>query len=329
MIAPYRHVGASRDHRAGFAAVSGSVPAYARRVGFNEVANRVFALYDSGEYGEALTVVQNARSEYPEQDNDLTFWEACLLARIDRSEEALSVLAGGLDRGQWWPSGRLADADLHPVRHLSGWGRVAERCAEFTEERMAHRPSPVLRSTATPAGTIVAIQGAEADQQAVASTWAAATPDSWTVIVPAGAEPLASGGWAWPHSIEAGARSVKIDIEHLSLDRPLVLTGFSIGSAIACHLITSEALPVDGLIAVAPSSRSNFDELRTCAGMGMPSLIICGDQDTRRAKYSELQADIGGEPNVTIDMVEGLEHAHPLDLDRRVLGFLETLDPNP
>jgi len=304
------------------------VPAYARRVRFNDIGNRVFALYGSGEYGEALIVVQNARSDYPEQDNDLTFWEACLLARIDRSEEALTVLAGGLDRGQWWPPGKLADADLDPVRRLSGWGQVAKRCAEFTEERMAHRPPPVVRTTATPTGTIVAIQGAEADQQAVASTWAAATPDSWTMIIPAGAEPLASGGWSWPHSIEAGARSVKTDIEHLSLDRPLVLTGFSIGSAIACHLITSEALPVDGLIAVAPSSFSDFDEIRTVAGKGMPSLIICGDQDKRHAKYSELQADIGGEPNVTIDMVEGLGHANPPDLDRRVLGFLKSLDPN-
>ena len=185
------------------------MPAYARRVGFNDIGNRVFALYGSGEYGEALTVVQNARSEYPEQDNDLTFWEACLLARIDRSEEALTFLAGGLDRGQWFPPGKLADADLDPVRHLSGWGQLAKQCAEFTEERMAHRPPPVVRTTATPAGTIVAIQGAEADQQAVASTWAATTPDSWTMIIPAGAEPLASGGWAWPHSIEASARSVK------------------------------------------------------------------------------------------------------------------------
>jgi predicted esterase len=193
---------------------------------------------------------------------------------------------------------------------------------------MAHRPPPVVRRAAAPAGTILAIQGAQAHQQAVASTWAAATPDNWTIITPAGAEPLASGEWTWPHSIEASARSVTRDIEHLAFDRPLVLTGFSIGSAIACHLITSEALSVGGLIAVAPGSFSDFNEIRTVASKGMPSLIICGDQDTRQAKYNELQADIGSKPNVTIDMVEGLEHLNPPDLDRRVLGFLKTLDPN-
>jgi predicted esterase len=300
-------------------------PTYARRVDFEDVANRVFALYGSGEYGEALTVIYNARSVYPEQDNDLTFWEACLLARIDRPEEALTVLARGLDRGQWWPPGQLADTDLDPARQLSGWDKVAKRCAEVTDERMAHRPRPVVRTTDTPAGMIVAIQGAEADQQTVASTWAAAASDSWTIITPAGAEPLASGRWAWPRSIEGSAKSVKRDIEHLTLDRPLVLTGFSIGSAVACHLITSKALPVDGLIAVAPSSFSNFDELRTVSSTGMPSLIICGDRDLRHAKYTELQADIGGHPNVTIDMVEGLGHAHPPDLDRRISDFLKAL----
>lgn len=297
-------------------------------MGFNDVANRVFALYGGGKYGEALTAVRNARSDYPERDNDLTFWEACLLARIDQPEEALTVLAEGLDRGQWWPPGMLADADLDPVRPLAGWEQVAKRCSEITEERLAHRPPPVVRRTATPAGTIVAIRGAKADQQAVAATWAAATPDSWSIITPAGAEPLASGGWDWPRSIEASAKSVETDVEHLALDRPLVLTGFSIGSAIACHLITTEVLPVDGLIAVAPGSFSNFDELRTVSSTGMPTLIICGDQDSRLAKYRELQADIGAHPTVTIDMVEGLGHANPPDLDQRVSGFLKALGRN-
>ncbi|MGH8926173.1 MAG: alpha/beta hydrolase [Acidimicrobiia bacterium] len=292
---------------------------------FEDVATRVFALYGSRDYREALTVVQNARREYPEEDNDLTFWEACLLARIDRPQDALAVLAGGVDRGQWWGPGRLADPDLDPVRPLGGWDRVARRCAEITQERMAHRPPPVIRTTANPAGTIVAIQGAHAHQQALASMWEAATPSSWTVITPAGAEPSAPGSWAWPRSLEDSAKSVKRDIKGLALDRPVVLTGFSIGSAIACHLITRQGLPVDGLIAVAPSSPSSFDELRTVANTGIPSLIICGAEDISAGQYKQLQTDIGDRPNVTIDIVEGLGHANPPDLEERVTRFLEAL----
>lgn len=298
-------------------------------MGFNDVADRVFALYGDGEYGEALTAVRDARSGYSEQDNDLTFWEACLLARLKKPEEALTVLAEGLDRGQWWAPGTLADADLDPVRPLTGWEEVAKRCSEITAEKLLNRPPPVVRRAATLDGTIVAIQGARADHEAVAATWAAATPDTWTVITPAGAEPVASGWWAWPRSVEASASSVIADLEDLEIARPLVLTGFSIGSAIACHLIISEAFPVDGLIAVAPSGSSNFDELRTVASTGLPTLVICGDQDPRHARYRELEGEIGGRPNVIIDIIEGLGHADPPDLDRRISGILKTLGPTP
>jgi predicted esterase len=289
-------------------------------MGFSDLANRMFGLYRDGEYEGALELVQDAYDKYPDEDNNLTFWEACLLARVGQAQTALEVLSKGVERGQWWPPGQLADQDLDPVRKLRGWEQVAEHCAEITANKLAARPDPIIRQ-GTGAGSLIAIQGARATQEEVSSTWKAATPSRWTVITPAGAEPTADGCWAWPRSIEEAASSVLGDIRDIPLDAPIVLTGFSIGSAIACHIINTELMPVDGLIAVAPSSWRSFDELRQAARRTR-TLIIGGDQDPRYSKYQQLEADLAHDNQTRVDLIDGLSHANPSDLARRVSEFL-------
>lgn len=217
------------------------------------------------------------------------------------------------------------------VQVFSLYGREEyEQALAHANQRLAHRPGPSVRVAEVPTGTVVAIQGAQARPEEVATIWAAATPDGWTVVTPAASEPEPSGGWAWPHSVEASAVSVKRDTEGLSLHPPLVLTGFSIGSAVACHLAISRALPVEGLILVAPSTRSGLDDVREVVGLGIPLLFIGGDEGIRADQYKRLRDDIAGVAHVTIEILAGLGHEHPPDLGRRVSDFLGALSsPNP
>ena len=107
---------------------------------------------------------------------------------------------------------------------------------------------------------------------------------------------------------------------------PLVLTGFSIGSAIACHIIEEGLLDPSGLIVVAPSSPSMFNELRRVVGR-VPTLIICGDQDSRHEAYQALQAALAGIDSVDFQLVQGLGHTNPDDLAERTRRFFDSLLP--
>lgn len=287
---------------------------------FQDVANRVFSLYREADYQSALAVAREARISYPEEDNTLTFWEACLLARLGRKEEAIETLLAGIERGEWWPTGKLIDHDLDPVRDEPGWETVHAHCVSMTQSLLDDRPRPMVRNGAG-SGTLVTIQGAHAMQEDLFTTWQQATPERLTVITPVASEPTGDGRWEWPHSMDASVESVTSDLQDFDLSRPLVLAGFSIGSAIACHMVNSTEQGADGLIAVAPSSSADFEELLE-ATSSVRSLVICGDQDSRVDRYRRLESQLAEREQVDFDLVEGLGHANPPDLDRRVAQFV-------
>jgi hypothetical protein len=291
-------------------------------VTFGDVATRVFALYGAKDYSAALDVVLDARTSHPEEDHTLTFWEACLVARLGRPRDAVETLQAGIARGEWWPTGKLIDTDLDPARNEPGWEQVLAHCVAMTQTLLAERPSPMVRD-GTGDGTLVTIGGAHAVQEDLFTTWERATPPRWTVITPVGSEPTGDGLWEWPHSLDESAQSVINDLQVFDLVPPLILSGFSIGTAIACHVINATELAADGLIAIAPSTTATgaFEELVEAAS-SVRSMVIGGDQDNRSDRYRHLQSQLGESELATFKIVEGLGHAYPEDLDRRVAQFL-------
>lgn len=284
------------------------------------MATRVFSLYRQGDFGAALAAVQDARSSHAEEDNTLTFWEGCLLARLGRKQEALETLLAGIERGEWWPTGKLIDHDLDSVRDEPEWETVRSHCEAMTQSLLEERPAPRVRD-GSGSGTLVTIQGAHAMQEDLFRTWDRATPHGWTVITPVASEPTGDGRWEWPHSMDASVESVTSDLQGFDLSPPLILAGFSIGSAIACHMINSTEQTADGLIAIAPSSSADFEELLE-ATSSVRSLVICGDRDSRVDRYRNLEPQLAEREQVDFDLVEGLGHANPPDLDTRVAQFL-------
>lgn len=287
---------------------------------FEDVASRVFSLYREADYKSALAVAQDARLSHPEEDNTLTFWEACLLARLGRKQEAVETLLAGIERGEWWPTGKLIDHDLDSVRDEPGWEAVHAHCLTMTQSLLEGRPLPMVRK-GTGSGTLVTVQGAHAIQEDLFTTWQQATPERWTVITPVASEPTGDGRWEWPHSMDASVESVTSDLQGFDLSPPLILAGFSIGSAIACHMINSTEQTADGLIAIAPSSSADFEELLE-ATSSVRSLVICGDRDSRVDRYRNLEPQLAEREQVDFDLVEGLGHENPPDLDTRVAQFL-------
>ena len=131
-----------------------------------------------------------------------------------------------------------------------------------------------------------------------------------------------NGTWAWPHSIEDAARGLMDDLAEIEIEEPLVLGGFSIGSAIAAHLINTSTLLAEALVVVSPASVEDFAELRRVANRGLPLLIVGGFSDTRVGKYRSLEADLKDNTNVVVELIDGLGHAPPADLHLRVSRFL-------
>lgn len=294
---------------------------------FRDTAHRIFALHSEGRYEDALSVIEGAKSSFPEYDNDLTFLTACVLARSGRSDEAMANLLAGLKRGQWWTPVQLDDFDLDPIRELAGWESLAQACAAITADKLQSRPRPIIRNVDNPLGTLLVVQGARASQLEIAEIWDQTAPPRWNVVTPCGGQPTyMEQDWQWLRSAEENVELIQSDIADLSLKSPIVLNGFSIGSEIACHFIEASRFEIAGLIVVAAWSQSDFAELRrTAKDRSIESLIICGADDPRREKYLKLQADLLGLDNVRFELIEGMGHDNPENLPELVSDFLATI----
>jgi len=86
-------------------------------------------------------------------------------------------------------------------------------------------------------------------------------------------------------------------------------------------MINSAEQRGDGLIAIAPSTTGEFEELLQ-ATSSVRSLVICGDRDSRVDRYRHLESQLAERNQVEFDLIEGLGHSNPPDLDRRVDQFL-------
>jgi hypothetical protein len=292
---------------------------------FGEVANRVFALHGTGKLEDAVELVTRAAKDLPDHRNDLVFWQACLLAQLGRPDEATNALSKAIAVGDWWPPDQLLDPDLNPIRTHPEWLTIEAECERRADDRLDQRPAPMVKGISRPQGTIVVIQGARDVHQDVADAWFGGVPPQWEVVVPCASEPTPVGGAGWQWSRSRMSRNLEMvvkDVAELDLAVPLVLAGFSIGTAIACGLVGQGLLPASGLIAVAPSSFEDFPELRQIGADGLPVLIIYGADDTRIQGYERLRADFISTTNMEFQVVQDIGHAYPTDLGSRVEPFL-------
>lgn len=291
---------------------------------FESVARRVFDLYWEQRYDEALELVEEARSDHPHEDGQLTFFQACLLGISGRSPEALETLESGLERGLFWAPDFLADSDLDSVRRLSGWEGVERRCVEATQRFMAsHHPQAQTRPgwVEEAAGTLITLHGAGADPLAHMERWAAAVPESWTVIAPEGTVPFSETQRAWPRDDPAGV--VVAQLDGLAIPPPIVLAGYSQGAGVAAFLAWDGVLEPVGLILMAPPIfRSRVWDPQ--ADQRVPTYMVVGQHDHSLSGCLELQRCMQeARASIHLDQRPDLGHQLPDDLATTIAAALD------
>lgn len=257
---------------------------------FSTVADQVYTFYAEGRYSDAISVIDDARQALPEHDGRLTFWEACLYSVSGNSNRAVAILSEGTSRGLWWPKGMLADSDLDAARQTDGWDDVVAACQELEQARLAKRPAAHVRN-GSGAGTVIALHGARADPESFADQWDAAIPIGWTLVAPLGDLPVPEGGWSWAHDAPSRASAVIRQIDGDSIDRPLILAGFSAGATLALELASSELRP-DALALLAPYIADEGEFTEMLETLNIPVLLGYGSNDSSADAYAKLEGSV-------------------------------------
>jgi len=307
---------------------------------FDDLQERVFALYAERRFEEMRGLLDKAVERFPNRPSRITFWQACVDSLLGDPKLALQRLNLGAKKGLFWPENWLeTDPDLAAARALPGYDEMVEavrRSAERGKANRRERPEVLLfPPEAGPVrGLLIGLHMYERSAAESAAHWRPATGMGLVVVVPESTQVSGDGEPTWTDPAVT-ARDVRLAREE-ALDRfpeaagATVVGGASQGGARATAIaLTGDPFPCRGLVAVVSPYPELSDVPATARGAatrGLRAYLLTGDLDTTRDQVEHLYADLmAGGVQAELGVVPGLGQEFPDDFPERLrhgLGFI-------
>lgn len=292
---------------------------------------RLFALYQRGDYEGALRLVEREGPRLDVLWTKVAWWRACLLARLDRPEEALGVLQAALEAGAWWSRASLErEPDFQAIKDDPRFVRLMEECERRRWEYS--RRLPGLSAAGLDRGRmVVALHGRAETYEAAVGYWMpAALAAGWGVMVPESSQRDSIDGPCWDDPDRA-RREILDQVSRLSetyhIER-LVIAGYSQGGRRALQLGLEHPDVFAGVFAVSPSVARPSDVAEVLSALGEaphPAVqVVAGGLDAVLPAQEMLVGALVGEGvPARLEIVPHLGHYYPEDLAARLAGFLD------
>ena len=293
-----------------------------------ELVRRMVAAYGRGEWAEALEAAEAYAAQAPEEAEPV-YWTACIRSRAGDADGALAAFRAGSERGFWWSPAMLReDPDIEFARGAPGFADVVA----ISERRMAEARKdvePTLLSAGEGDRVLLALHGRMGVVGEALEAWLPAVAAGFRVAALGSSQLLSPGVAGWD---DLSVARRELDWAEGKLGTaPRVLGGFSQGGMIAiAEAVGGRAA---GFVALAPSvgrvGMPTLEELRPHLGRpGLRGAIVIGADDFRLDAARELAAaaDEVGTP-LLLEVVDGLDHAYPSDLDDRLPRLLAFVAP--
>jgi predicted esterase len=311
----------------------------AEQPAFDGVARAVVQLYGERRYSEALALARDASGRFTDRRATTSFWIACLLSVMGEHDDAVKVLAEGIERGEWWGEGRLrGDPDLAPLQKREDFGAVLE-AARHRQAATPSRPAlEVLRPSTQPRGLVIALHGGAGTIESTAPQWQHATELGYAVGIPLSSQRSGSDDdWRGWDDVDIATQEVADARDRLArqlrLDRErAIIAGFSQGGRRVVEWALTGALPdVRRFIGVASGvdhlRREDVDRhLPSAVRRGIRVAFVVGERDfvlksVKRVHAALLEAGVASR----LDVVPGVAHDYPPDFQFRLRALLAWL----
>jgi pimeloyl-ACP methyl ester carboxylesterase len=272
----------------------------------------VFRLHGEGRYAEALSVVEGAIDQLPEDDRPTaTFWRICLLSRTGQIQAAIVELDSALSRGWWFGEELLrTDDDLSSLQGDSAWEPLVteslqrEAAASQTPAVGEHHLTDHLPVT----GSVVALHGGGGRVRDTADTWMQVTTLGYDLHVPGSSQRLSHDRASWNDRDLAYHEIVEQVRPELRTDR-VIAVGRSQGASRAAELASRGDMPIVGLVLVALAPL-----VEHAPEVQVPAYVIAGGQDQPQF-LERIDAFVGlqssrGVP-VHLERLDDMSHEYP------------------
>jgi predicted esterase len=314
--------------------------ASAEEPAFDEVAGAVFRLYGERRYAEALTLARDASGRFPDRGATTSFWAACLLSLMGEHDDAVAVLADGIERGEWWSEGRLrGDPDLASLQGRADFDAVVDAARRRHAANPSRPALEVLRPSTKPRGFVIALHGAGGTIESAAAQWQHATELGYAVGVPLSSQRSGSDddGRGWD-DVDLAAHEVADARDRVAHQFELepesaIFAGFSQGGRrVVEWALTGTPPDVRRFIGVA----SGVDHIRPedvdrqlASGVrrGIRAAFVVGEEDWVLESVKPFHEALRAAGIASrLDVVPGVGHDYPPDFRSRLSALLAWVD---
>ncbi|NLX10360.1 MAG: hypothetical protein GXY36_11945 [Chloroflexi bacterium] len=297
---------------------------------------RVTALYMQERYAEALELANAAQEHFSENENITYYLRACLSSMVGQGDQALALLRTALDAGYWYPDLFWNDTDFDSIRDRPEFQALRERSdrQQDTARTNARPEMPVeLPGGAGPFPALMALHGNMHSAAIDAPNWRPVLKTGWLLALPQASEPAGKGMFVWDNREQSEAELLThyarlVEEYPVDLAR-VILGGFSMGAETALYLALKGALPVRGVLAVAPGGPYTRQPelwqplIDGARGRGLRIYLIMGGRDVAAAQTREL-AEMLRAGGIVCELEDHAEMGHifPPDFRQRVPDLL-------
>lgn len=262
----------------------------------DELQARLQELFRSGDTATALELLSSQKTNFPEFQPLLVYWESVLEAQLGNSSRSIDILRAILDRGIWYSDALLrSNPAFQPLLDDPGFQELMQRNQALRETDptakipvLTVRPSNRCQPGGPGCPLLLALHANYASAHKVLPFWQPAATGGWIIAALQSTQVLWRGAAVWDDLKAAREEALRnfdtLKSQYaLDLDR-FVLAGNGQGAETAARLALSGSLPARGLILVG----------------------LTGPFADRPESWSALLDDYGG-PELRIYMILGEE----------------------
>ncbi len=228
---------------------------------FVEFKNQLFVLFEQGAFQEGLDMIGSHSAEFPDERQQLAYYQACLANCAGDSELALNTLSDAVDAGYWFSPETLQNSDelqsLHGLARFDQIVTMSEALMltaleESIPARIVFEPAEMEADTLP---LLFVLHGDQSSAKREAEQWAHLAEVGWLVVLPQSSQMVELDRFDW-HDAELAqhellAHFAEISAEYQIDSSRIVLAGFGAGAARALELTSSAAIAASGFIGIA------------------------------------------------------------------------------